>query len=341
MASPKLPDLNSSKITDFFPTNKTAEEKKDDDVSKLGITNNDDGALNHDLSTSSVLITPTLTPEKNSDDDQTGHTSHKHENPACKKGLTEKLNKEIDNHEKSINETSADIKKKESSLETPRPKSRRRGRRKKMAANKSEQINVSSANTQAKPKTVRKKQTEPDNLKNTLVTDYFAVRRSDRKSKIEIEKQKEEDLVSKILNCCEEGLKVVEFDNKGRGVIATKAFGRGDFVVEYAGDLIDLNAAKEREERYAIDPTKGCYMYYFHFLNKKYCIDATEESGKLGRLLNHSKTKGNCHTKLVDVKGDPYLILVASRDITEGEELLYDYGDRSKAALESHPWLKA
>jgi len=72
-----------------------------------------------------------------------------------------------------------------------------------------------------------------------------------------------------------------------------------------------------------------------------YSIDATAESGKLGRLLNHSKTSGNCHTKLVDGGSRPYLILAASRDISEGEELLYDYGDRSREALESNPWLKS
>jgi len=27
------------------------------------------------------------------------------------------------------------------------------------------------------------------------------------------------------------------------------------------------------------------------------------------------------------------------RDIEPGEELLYDYGDRSKESLEAHPWL--
>lgn len=68
-------------------------------------------------------------------------------------------------------------------------------------------------------------------------------------------------------------------------------------------------------------------------------MDATKESERLGRLINHSKN-GNCQTKLHDINGIPHLILVASRDIQEEEELLYDYGDRSKASLEAHPWLK-
>ena len=70
-------------------------------------------------------------------------------------------------------------------------------------------------------------------------------------------------------------------------------------------------------------------------------IDATEESGRLGRLINHSKTAGNCHTKLTEINNKPYLMLIASRDIAVGEELLYDYGDRNKDSLESHPWLKS
>nr|KAG5704679.1 hypothetical protein BaRGS_025321 [Batillaria attramentaria] len=121
--------------------------------------------------------------------------------------------------------------------------------------------------------------------------------------------------------------------------MATRDFKKGDFVVEYAGDLIDMTTAKQREDLYSKDEEVGCYMYYFAHKNKQYCIDATAESGKLGRLLNHSR-KGNCHTKVFVIGGHPYLVLLASRDITEGEELTYDYGERSQRALESHPWLK-
>jgi len=68
-------------------------------------------------------------------------------------------------------------------------------------------------------------------------------------------------------------------------------------------------------------------------------VDATAESGLYGRLVNHSRLKFNCQTKVVEVEGQPHLILVAARDIKIGEELLYDYGDRSKESLEAYPWL--
>lgn len=40
-------------------------------------------------------------------------------------------------------------------------------------------------------------------------------------------------------------------------------------------------------------------------------------------------------------KGRPRLIIIAKRDIGAGEELTYDYGDRNKVTLQSHPWLKS
>lgn len=77
----------------------------------------------------------------------------------------------------------------------------------------------------------------------------------------------------------------------------------------------------------------------FFFVFFLYSIDSTKETGRLGRLVNHSKN-GNCQTRLHPIDGTPHLILVASKDISIDEELLYDYGDRSKASISAHPWLK-
>lgn len=170
------------------------------------------------------------------------------------------------------------------------------------------------------------------------LTDFFPVRRSNRKCKSKVEAEEKKQLEDAILSGKEEGLKVQEIIGKGRGVIATKFFKRGQFVVEYYGDLIDIDSAKDLEDKYSKDSTVGCYMYYFEFKNQRYCVDATKESGRLGRLLNHSKS-GNCCTKLVSIQDKPHLILVAKRDIKIGEELLYDYGDRNKDSLQAHPWL--
>jgi len=59
----------------------------------------------------------------------------------------------------------------------------------------------------------------------------------------------------------------------------------------------------------------------------------------LGRLVNHSRLNMNLLPKVVEYRDEPRLILVAKRDIQSEEELLYDYGDRSKQSIQAHPWL--
>lgn len=301
-----------SKITDYFPPspkpNKNTDEN--DDFSEK-IT-----ADKIDLSNSSLLLTPEPSPAKDhavekkdkiekSETDSNSST----EPPKCKQVLLDKY------EEKDVKENNKE------------------GRHKK--SSKSESV------SQSKKKTSRKQQTAEPALQNSLLTDFYPVRRSNRRCKSELEKDKQVDIEEKILKKKEDGLKVVQIENKGRGVIASKEFKRGDFVVEYAGDLIDLKTAKQKEKDYSKDLDIGCYMYYFTHKSVNYCVDATAESGRLGRLINHSRTKNNCHMRVTEIKDRPYLMLIASRDIAVGEELLYDYGDRNKESLSSHPWLKS
>jgi len=177
--------------------------------------------------------------------------------------------------------------------------------------------------------------------KTSKVTDFFPIRRSERKVKAEVVKNQQKYIEEKLLASSDDdlGIEVVDFENKGRGVKAVKNFSKGEFVVEYAGPLVDLKTANDLEEKYSMDTSKGCYMYYFQHKSKQYCVDATAESGRYGRLLNHSRVNPNCVTKVVDLKNTPRLILVAKYDIKAGTELLFDYGDRSKESLAAHPWL--
>jgi len=173
------------------------------------------------------------------------------------------------------------------------------------------------------------------------VTDFFPIRRSERKVQAEIVKNIKNDVEEKLLadSDADLGIEVADIENKGRGVKTTKYFVKGEFVVEYAGPLVDLKTANDLEEKYSMDTSKGCYMYYFQHKSKQYCVDATAESGRYGRLLNHSRVSPNCVTKVVGMKDSPRLILVANQDIAAGTELLFDYGDRSKDSLKAHPWL--
>ena len=109
--------------------------------------------------------------------------------------------------------------------------------------------------------------------------------------------------------------------------------------MEYAGNLIDIGTAKELESEYSMDTSKGCYMYYFKHKGRQYCVDATAESGRYGRLINHSRKFPNCISRVVMFENTPRLILVARQDLPKGTELVYDYGDRSHKSLVAHPWL--
>jgi len=185
----------------------------------------------------------------------------------------------------------------------------------------------------------RAKKTENKAPQNRKVTDYYPIRRSNRRTKEELKNEEHRHIDDLIKNGIEEGLQVKHIEGKGRGIFAVNGFKKGDFVVEYHGELLDLAEAKAREAQYAEDPKTGCYMYYFQYQSRTYCVDATKETSRNGRLINHSKT-GNCQTRLHAIDGTPHLILVASKDIKAEEELLYDYGDRSKASISAHPWLK-
>ncbi|KAG5673038.1 hypothetical protein PVAND_003116 [Polypedilum vanderplanki] len=185
-------------------------------------------------------------------------------------------------------------------------------------------------------KTLSKTLTAADS--NKKVTEFFTVRRSVRKTKKVVQEERLKSLEEAISKGRDEGLEVKIFPNKGRGVVSTRPFKRGEFVVEYIGDLISIAEANDREAKYAADDNTGCYMYYFKHNEQQYCIDATAETGKLGRLVNHSRN-GNLMTKVVMIQNQPHLVLIAKEDIDAGVELTYDYGDRSKEALLHHPWL--
>lgn len=105
---------------------------------------------------------------------------------------------------------------------------------------------------------------------NKKVTDFFPVRRSVRKTKKEVQAEKNRIIEQAIREQREEGLTIRVFPNKGRGVVTTRFFERGEFVIEYVGDLISMPEANKREKLYAKDDNTGCYMYYFKHNDQQY-----------------------------------------------------------------------
>ena len=108
------------------------------------------------------------------------------------------------------------------------------------------------------------------------VTDFFPIRRSARKPKTELKAKQQSEIDAWLaktgyVNDRASGIGIQWYEGKGRGIEAKKHFKKGDFVVEYAGDLMEgAAAAKLREEKYAADAALGCYMYYFKHGDKQY-----------------------------------------------------------------------
>ena len=163
------------------------------------------------------------------------------------------------------------------------------------------------------------------------------VKKSGRKTKRVVQAEKIQKFKQAVREEAETDLEVRLIPEKGRGLFTLKSLSRGDFVVEYAGDLIDTNEAKMREWAYG-KKTGSSFMFYFSCFNEMLCVDATEETLRKGRLVNHSR-KCNVQAKPFEVDGVPRIILIANRDIPAGSELTMDYGDRSIKSIKAHPWL--
>lgn len=58
-----------------------------------------------------------------------------------------------------------------------------------------------------------------------------------------------------------------------------------------------------------------------------YSVDAAKEDGSLGRLVNDDHINPNAKMKYLTLQGKPHLCLFAIRDINQGEEITYNYGD--------------
>ncbi|XP_049332973.1 uncharacterized protein LOC111195432 isoform X3 [Astyanax mexicanus] len=115
--------------------------------------------------------------------------------------------------------------------------------------------------------------------------------------------------------------------SKGRGVFATANFSKGDFILEYRGQLLTQNLIQNIN-------SGTVFIFDFQWRGKYWSVDASVEDKSLGRLVNDEHKKPNCKIKVVEVDGMPTLCLFALRDILPGEEINYNYGDSD------WPWRK-
>lgn len=108
-------------------------------------------------------------------------------------------------------------------------------------------------------------------------------------------------------------------EKKGYGVKSIRKIEKGNFILEYIGEII---TKEEYEER-----TRTIYRNDQHSygmsLKGQYIIDA-HKKGNISRYVNHS-CNPNCEIQSWNVNGLPRLALFSIKEIQRAEELTYDY----------------
>ncbi|VVA96364.1 unnamed protein product [Arabis nemorensis] len=132
-------------------------------------------------------------------------------------------------------------------------------------------------------------------------------------------------------------LKIVRDEKKGWCLYADQFIKKGQFVCEYAGELLTTDESRRRQNIY--DKLRSTQSFSSallvireHLPSGQAClrinIDATR-IGNVARFINHSCDGGNLSTVLLRSSGAllPRLCFFAARDIVAEEELSFSYGD--------------
>ncbi|GER46072.1 histone-lysine N-methyltransferase ASHH3 [Striga asiatica] len=115
-------------------------------------------------------------------------------------------------------------------------------------------------------------------------------------------------------------LKVVQTEKCGMGVVAEENISKGDFVIEYVGEVID---DKTCEERLWKMKGRGETNFYLCEINRDMVIDATYKGNK-SRYINHSCCPNTEMLKWT-IDDETRIGIFATRNIKKGEHLTYDY----------------
>ncbi|XP_057830983.2 uncharacterized protein LOC131041790 isoform X2 [Cryptomeria japonica] len=118
----------------------------------------------------------------------------------------------------------------------------------------------------------------------------------------------------------EKRIKIIKTKSCGWGAEAAEVIKKGEFVIEYVGEVINDALCEERlwEMKH-----RGVHNFYMCEIGKDFIIDATFK-GNQSRFLNHS-CDPNCKLEKWRVDGETRVGIFAAQDIRVGESLTYDY----------------
>lgn len=105
---------------------------------------------------------------------------------------------------------------------------------------------------------------------------------------------------------------------KGHGLFCTAPLRRGEFVIEYVGEIVNGTECDRRIQEYARSD-----HFYLMSLRGDDSIDATRK-GNLSRFINHACAP-NCETQKWDVAGRPCVGIFTLHDLPADTEITFDY----------------
>ena len=107
---------------------------------------------------------------------------------------------------------------------------------------------------------------------------------------------------------------------KGFGLIAGERIKKGQFIIQYIGEVVNLNSEEGKERLQMYSKSTCTYMMK---LGASEVIDPTFK-GNMARFINHS-CDPNCETQKWNVLGETCVGIFAIKDIEVGEELSFNY----------------
>jgi hypothetical protein len=115
-------------------------------------------------------------------------------------------------------------------------------------------------------------------------------------------------------------IQIFKTRKKGFGLRTKHLIRKGEFVIEYCGEVLGAGLFQKRIEEYS---KKGARHFYFMSLKANEQIDASKK-GNVSRFINHS-CNPNCVLEKWVVGNQMRVGIFAKTDIEEGDELTFDY----------------
>lgn len=129
-------------------------------------------------------------------------------------------------------------------------------------------------------------------------------------------------------------LKIIQTP-KGFGLTTKSLINQGEFICEYAGEVIGIQEAERRFGEQEIKKSSNYIFILNEYFGKKLLQTIIDPSiiGNIGRYINHSCDPNCIVIPVRTCIQVPKLAIFAKKDIMELEEITFDYGSESNIKL--------